>query len=57
MVRLEPEGSADAWARRLRGARPPVLARVQRDALYIDPRTLDDADLEDLIAVFSTLTV
>ncbi len=49
VVRLIPAGSANEAVRRLRDGDPPVLARIQRDALLFDPRTLADEDLEPLV--------
>jgi L-seryl-tRNA(Ser) seleniumtransferase len=55
-VRVEPEGSVDALARRLRQGEPPVLARVHRGALLLDPRTLEDEEeIHRLVAAFAAL--
>ena len=43
-MRVVPDRPADEAARRLRAGAPPVLARIQRDALLLDPRTLADED-------------
>jgi L-seryl-tRNA(Ser) seleniumtransferase len=53
VVRLVPRSSATDAARRLRTGDPPVLVRVHRDALLLDPRTLDDEDVAALIAVLA----
>ncbi|HZU95765.1 MAG TPA: L-seryl-tRNA(Sec) selenium transferase [Planctomycetota bacterium] len=46
VLALEPlRGSADALARRLRMADPPVFARIADDRVLLDPRTIDP--LED----------
>jgi L-seryl-tRNA(Ser) seleniumtransferase len=37
---------ADAVAARLRGADPPVIARIERQKVILDPRTMTDADAE-----------
>lgn len=50
VVRVVPDRPADEAARRLRAGAPPVLARIQRDALLLDPRTLADEDFA-LLAV------
>ncbi|MGB2694281.1 MAG: L-seryl-tRNA(Sec) selenium transferase [Dehalococcoidia bacterium] len=42
-------GSADELARRLREHEPPVIARIERDALLLDPRTVHPR--EDRIVV------
>jgi len=36
----------DTVARRLREADPPVIARIERDRLILDPRTMTDAEAE-----------
>ncbi len=55
VVRVEPDGSATELARGLRAADPPVLVRVHKGAVLLDPRTLTDTDLEGVIAVFASL--
>ncbi len=35
-----PEGSAEAMARSLRAHDPPVIARIERDTVLLDPRTV-----------------
>ncbi|HEY3188962.1 MAG TPA: L-seryl-tRNA(Sec) selenium transferase [Solirubrobacteraceae bacterium] len=37
---VSPDGSAEALARRLRRADPPLVARIERDRVLIDPRTV-----------------
>jgi L-seryl-tRNA(Ser) seleniumtransferase len=55
-VRVEPEGSVDALALRLRQAETPVLARVHRGALLLDPRTLEDEEeIHGVVAAFAAL--
>jgi hypothetical protein len=49
--------SADALARALRAADPPLLVRIQRDAVLLDPRTLFEPELELVARAFSTLGV
>ena len=49
VVRVVPTGSADEAARRLRSGNPPVLARIHRDTLLFDPRTLADDDVAALV--------
>jgi L-seryl-tRNA(Ser) seleniumtransferase len=49
VVRVVPAGSPDDAARRLRAGDPPVLLRIQRDALVIDPRTLADDEWDALV--------
>ena len=55
VVRLEPKGSAAELATRLRSQDPPVLVRVQRDAVLLDPRTLDASEIEELARVLTRL--
>ena len=55
VVRVTPAGSADAIARGLRGADPPVLVRVQRDIILLDPRTLSDDDVVEVAKAFESL--
>ena len=50
VVRVVPAGSPNEASRRLRAGDPPVLARVQRDALVFDLRTLADEDLDALVS-------
>ncbi len=49
VVRVVPSGSPNEAARLLRSGDPPVLARIQRDALVFDPRTLADEDVAKLV--------
>ncbi len=55
VVRIEPDGSASELARGLRGAEPPVLVRVHKDAVLVDPRTLQDSELEAVIEAFASV--
>jgi L-seryl-tRNA(Ser) seleniumtransferase len=55
VVRVVPAGSPNEAARRLRAGDPPVLARIQRDALLFDPRTLADEDSEALVRCVADL--
>jgi L-seryl-tRNA(Ser) seleniumtransferase len=43
-------GGAGELARRLRGGDPPVVARVQHDEVLLDPRTLSDAEVPEVVA-------
>ncbi len=55
-VRVSPDtrdGSASEISRKLRSADPPVIVRVQRDALCLDPRTLSDGDVDELVRAFA----
>ncbi len=55
VVRIEPDGSASELARGLRGVEPPVLVRVHKDAVLVDPRTLQDSELEAVIEAFASV--
>jgi L-seryl-tRNA(Ser) seleniumtransferase len=55
VVRLEPDGSAEQLVCRLRRADPPVLVRVHKDAVLLDPRTLSDAELDAVVAAFASV--
>jgi len=55
-VRVARAGqSAGALARALRIGTPPVFARIQDEALLLDPRTLLEGDLERLESAFRAL--
>ena len=55
VVRVVPAGSASDAARRLREGDPPLVVRIHRDALLLDPRTLADDDLEAVAARIAAL--
>ena len=55
VVSVTPQGSAAAVVRGLRSADPPVLARVQRDKILLDPRTLGDDDVLAIADAFGGL--
>jgi L-seryl-tRNA(Ser) seleniumtransferase len=55
VVRVEPDGSADALAAALRRSDPPIVARVRDGALWLDPRTLEDAEAELVAAALAAL--
>lgn len=44
----------DALSRRLRLGEPPVIARIERDTLLLDPRTVDPRDDEALVAALKS---
>ena len=46
-------GDVEAWAAELRRGEEPVVARVARDALIVDPRTLLPGDVERLIGLLN----
>jgi L-seryl-tRNA(Ser) seleniumtransferase len=50
------DGSAQEIARKLRLGDPPLVVRVRNEALLIDPRTLDEADVEGVLQAFRSLT-
>jgi L-seryl-tRNA(Ser) seleniumtransferase len=47
--------SADALARRLRGAEPPVFARIHDGRVVLDPRTIDPAEDASVAATLDLL--
>jgi L-seryl-tRNA(Ser) seleniumtransferase len=50
VVRLDPgEGRAEQLAEGLRRGRPAVLVRIQRGAIVLDPRTLEDSDVAPVL--------
>ena len=49
VVRLETPGGAERLAARLRGACPPVLARIRDGRVVLDVRTLLDGDEEAVV--------
>ena len=51
----DPARSPAGLAAALRASDPPVFARVQGNALLLDPRTLLQGDQEDLLKVFASL--
>ena len=40
LVGIKPEGSLEAFSRRLRLSRPPLMARLENDLILIDMRTV-----------------
>lgn len=50
-------GSSDAVGllAELRNSQPPVIARIERDRVWLDPRTLDDGELAHLEALLGGL--
>jgi L-seryl-tRNA(Ser) seleniumtransferase len=46
-------GDVETWATNLRRGETPVVARVARDALIVDPRTLLPGDVERLIELLN----
>jgi len=47
--------SADEIASRLRRCRPAVYARIKRDVVLFDPRTLESSEVDDIVAAVKTL--
>lgn len=53
ILRIEMAGmSAGGLARRLRETDPPVIVRVKKDFLIVDPRTVLPEDVNDLVRAF-----
>ena len=40
----EPPGGADAFTTALRAVDPPIIARIERDRVLLDPRTVESSD-------------
>jgi L-seryl-tRNA(Ser) seleniumtransferase len=50
LVRVLPaQGSAAELAARLRAHEPPIFTRVRHDSVWIDVRTVSDAEAETII--------
>lgn len=49
LVRLLPRGGAAELERALRAQHPAIVARVQAEAVLLDPRTITEADEPDLV--------
>jgi L-seryl-tRNA(Ser) seleniumtransferase len=47
--------NADELAQRLRQGRPAILARIERDRVWLDPRTMDEQDVRDAVRVLKEL--
>jgi L-seryl-tRNA(Ser) seleniumtransferase len=45
----------DELAKRLRLGDPPVFARIEQDLVWLDPRTLDDDEVESVCEVLKSL--
>jgi L-seryl-tRNA(Ser) seleniumtransferase len=54
-VRWEPPCPAHEAAKALREQEPPLLARIQEGSILLDPRTLDEGELEAAAAVVGRL--
>jgi len=55
VVRFSPRVSPTELARRLRGCAPPLIVRVQQNAIFLDPRTLPDEALDTVVALLSSV--
>jgi L-seryl-tRNA(Ser) seleniumtransferase len=54
LIRLEQDGtSADALETRLRGGDPPVIARIERDGVVLDLRTVAESEEPALLQVLA----
>ena len=51
------EIGANGLALRLRLGAPPVIARVERDRVLLDPRTLTDDDVPVVVAALMSIAV
>jgi len=56
LIEVSVEGlSPNEIESRLRGGEIPVIGRINKNAFLLDPRTLQDGDLNDLAAALATL--
>jgi len=53
VVRLHPSGAPQELAAALRRGDPPLIARVHKGALLLDPRTLDASEIDAALAAFA----
>ena len=42
-------------AKKLRTGRPPIIGRIEQDKVWLDPRTLDESEVKDVVRVLSSL--
>jgi L-seryl-tRNA(Ser) seleniumtransferase len=54
LVSIKPEGSAEAFARRLRLSEPSLVTRLEKDAILIDTRTVFPEQDATLMAIVKT---
>lgn len=50
-----PSSRPDALAKRFRTAKPPVLVRIERDTVWIDPRTMEELELEIVAGILESM--
>jgi L-seryl-tRNA(Ser) seleniumtransferase len=50
VVRVEPSRAPQELARELRRGEPPLIARVHKGAILLDPRTLEEGDIDAALA-------
>ena len=56
LIAITGSGDVTALAGRLRAAEPPVIARVEKDRLLIDLRTVQPEEEEELLAALQALS-
>lgn len=49
--------NAEEFARKLRMSFPAVLGRIERDIVWIDPRTMDEQDTRDAVKVLRSIDI
>jgi L-seryl-tRNA(Ser) seleniumtransferase len=54
LISLKPEGSVEAFSRRLRLSEPPLIARTENDTILIDLRTVFPGQDTALVAIIKT---
>lgn len=47
--------SCDELAKVLRRRRPPIIGRVEQDKVWLDPRTLEESELKEVVRILSGL--
>jgi len=57
LVSIKPEGSMEAFSRRMRLSEPPLVARVEKDSILIDMRTVFLAQDSLLVSVIASARV
>jgi len=45
---------AELLAKKLRKSKPPIIARIEQDKVWLDPRTLDESEVKDVVRVLSS---
>lgn len=46
--------NAEEMAKKLRMGHPPIIGRIEQDKVWLDPRTLEDSEIEDVVRALNT---